>query len=89
MLQVGVSAAAMGPNSLIANMMPTAQRVKMLKSEWHHMCRHIWHATTPLQTAVDLPYPSPLRELLQEPGGTLDLIQRYLKANTEVVPLDK
>lgn len=89
MLQVGVSAAVMGRNSLIANMMLTALRAKTLRSDLLHMCKLTWHATTPPPTVVGSPYPSPSRGQQLEPGGTLDLIQRYLKANTEVVPLDK
>lgn len=89
MLQVGVSAAVMGRNRLIVNMMLTALKEKTLRSDLLRMCKLTWHATTPPPTVVDLPYPLPLRELQQEHGGTPDLIQRYLKANTEVVPLDK
>lgn len=89
MLQVGVSAAVVGHNSMIANMMLSAPRERMLRSDWHLMSRPTWHATIPPPTAVDSLYPSPLRGLHLEPGGTQDLIQRSLKANTEVVPLDK
>lgn len=89
MLQVGVSAAVMGRNSLIANMMQTAQRVRTHRLDWHHMCKLTWHTIIPPPTVAASLYPLPLRGLQQEPGGTLDLILRYLKANTEVVPLDK
>lgn len=77
MLQLGVSAAVMGRNSLIANMMWTALKGKTLRSEWLHMCKLTWHAIIPPPTVVDSPYQSLLRGLLQESGGTHGLIQRY------------
>lgn len=89
MLQVGVSAVVVGHNSMIANTMLSVLRVRMLKSDWHLMSRPTWHAIIPLPTAVGSLYPLPLRGLHLEPGGTQDLIQRSLKANTEVVPLDR
>lgn len=86
---MGVSAAVVGRSSLKVNMTLNALRVKMPKSEWLLMYKHTWLVITQPPTVVALLYLLLSKELPQAHGGILDLIQKFLKANIEVVPLDK
>lgn len=88
--QAGVSTATvMARRSLKWSMRRIVQKEKMLKSGWHPMCKHIWHITAPQLIAAGSPSQLPSKGLLLALGGIPDLILKYLKANIDIVPLNK